>query len=176
MVAADAAAFRGELLTLIGEIDRGWDSEPDWDSPQGFQWNDLSAHPTLRKYLDALETQPRVASRPTTMKKGGLHWLTFPMRGGAYTPEDMVNALVEVVEAKIAKYAAKPAGVDEFHLLVHYDKAWEYNTPVIGIDFGYPEVVAAAAARIGSQAGMFDRIFVFVPIADKAKVFLLFPS
>jgi hypothetical protein len=45
------------------------------------------------------------------------------MRGGAYSPNDMVDALCKVVEAKIAKYAAKPGAMDEFYLLVHYDKA-----------------------------------------------------
>jgi hypothetical protein len=49
---------------------------------------------------------PSVAS---TMRKGGLHWLTFPARGGVYSPDWMVDALCEVVGAKIAKYAAKPS-------------------------------------------------------------------
>jgi hypothetical protein len=66
--------------------------------------------------------------------------------------------------------------MDEFYLLVHYDKAWEYNTPVLGIDFGYAEAVLAAAKRIGSAVGMFERIFVFVPIADGEKVFRIYPA
>jgi len=97
------------------------------------------------------------------------------MRAGSYSPNDMVDALFEVVQAKIAKYTAKPSAIDEFYLLVHYDKAWEYNTPVLGIDFGYGEAVRAAAERIGGTVGMFDRIFVFVPIADGEKVFRIYP-
>jgi len=176
MAPADASAFRTGLLAVIEEIDRRWDSEPDWDSPQGIQWDDFSAYPMLKKYLDALEIHPRSPSRPSTMNKGGIHWLTFPMRGGSYSPNDMVDALFEVVQAKIAKYSAKPGAMDEFILLVHYDKAWEYNTPVLGIDFGYGEAVRAAAERIGGAVGMFDRIFVFVPIADGEKVFRIYPA
>lgn len=65
------------------------------------------------------EIHPRSPSRPSTMNKGGLHWLTFPMRAGSYSPNDMVDALFEVVQAKIAKYSAKPGAMDEFYLLVH---------------------------------------------------------
>jgi hypothetical protein len=73
MAPADASAFRSELLTLTEEIDRRWDSEPNWDSPQGFQWDDFSVYPTLKKHLDVLEIHPRIPSRPSTMNKGGLH-------------------------------------------------------------------------------------------------------
>jgi len=109
------------------------------------------------------------------MRKGGPHWLTFPARGGAYSPEWMVDALCECVKAKTIKYAAKPPGADEFHLLVHYDKAFVYNTPVFGIDFGYAEAVRAAAARIGNAVGVFDKIFVYVPVADGKQAFRFFP-
>jgi len=69
MAPTDASAFRNGLLALIEEIDRRWDSEPDWDSPQGVQWDDFSAYPILEKYLDALEIHPRSPSRPSTMNK-----------------------------------------------------------------------------------------------------------
>jgi hypothetical protein len=68
------------------------------------------------------------------------------------------------------------AGTYKFHLLVHYDKAFAYNTPVRGIDFGYAEAVQAAAARIGSAVGVFDKIYVYVPVTDGQKVFRLYPA
>jgi hypothetical protein len=109
------------------------------------------------------------------MRKGGLLWL-IPQIAGSYSPNQMVDVLCECVQAKIAKYPAKPIGMDEFHLLLHYDKAWQYNTPVKGIDFGYAEAVQTATTRIGCSAGVFDRIFVFVPIAKGQQVFSLYPS
>ena len=63
----------------------------------------------------------------------------------------------------------------EFHLLVHYDKAFVYNTPVLGIDFGYSEAVKAASARIGKAVGVFDKVFAFVPVADGQQAFQLYP-
>jgi hypothetical protein len=175
MVPADGAAFRAELLTLIEEVEKRWESEADWQSPQGFLWKDFTRYPTLAKYLNSLDVHPRMPSAPSTMRKGGIHWLTFPAPGGAYSPDSMVDALVEVVEAKVAKYTSKPPGMDEFHLLVHYDKALLYNSPVHGIDFGYADAVRAASKGIGSAAGVFSKILVFVPIAEGEQVFQLYP-
>ena len=172
---ADQPAFRSELLGLTGAIDKDWDSIPLSDSPQGFCWNDFTKYPTLEKYVDSLDIHPRRPALPSTMRKRGLHWLTFPATGGAYSPDWMVDALVQCVTAKTTKYAAKPVGVSEFHLLVHYDKAFIYNSPVLGIGTSYKEAVKAAAAKIGGAVGVFDRIFVYVPVADGPQAFQLFP-
>lgn len=120
---ADAAMFRAELLQLVEEVDSRWDAEPDWQSPQGCWWTDFSRYPTLGKYLSQVRFFPRSGFRTSSSTKGGQHWLTFPMRGGAYSEDSMVAALQARLAGKIQKYAARPAGLDEFHLLVHYDLA-----------------------------------------------------
>ena len=171
----ERAAFRSDLLVLLDAIDKRWTSEPEWDTPQGFAFSDFANYPTLAKYLNSFYIHPRKPHSASSMKKGGLHWLTFPAGGGAYSPDSMVDALCECIEAKTKKYAAKPAGAAEFYLLVHYDKALLYNTPVLGIDFGYAEAVKAASDRIGNVVGLFDRIFVFVPVANGKRAFQLYP-
>jgi hypothetical protein len=175
LLPADRAAFRSELLALMEAIDRDWDNIPSSDSPQGFDWKDFAKYPTLEKHLDSLDIHPRRPPLTSTMRKGGLHWLTFPARGGAYSPDWMVDALVQCVTAKTTKYAAKPPGVSDFHLLVHYDRAFIYNSPVLGIGTGYREAVEAAASRIGGAVGVFDKIFVYVPVADGPQAFQLYP-
>ena len=50
MADTDRAAFRSELLALIDAMDKRWESEPDWSSPQGFAYTDFTNHPTLAKY------------------------------------------------------------------------------------------------------------------------------
>jgi hypothetical protein len=87
----------------------------------------------------------------------------------------MVDALCDRVQDKVSKYPAKPPGMGEFYLLVHYDKAWTYNPPVKGIDFGYAEAVKAASERIGSAVGVFDGIFVLIRVTDDQEVFRLYP-
>jgi hypothetical protein len=173
---ANAQQFRTEILQLIADLDQKWNMDPGLRSPQGFAWNDFSRFPVLAKYVDSLEFHPRMPSVASTMEKGKLGWLTVEPRGGPYSADDMVGALCDRVRDKIAKYPSKPGGMAEFHLLVHYDKAWAYNSPVTGIDFGYAEAVQAAATRTGSAVGVFDRIFVFVRTTDGEKVFRLFPA
>ena len=175
LLPADRPAFRSELLSLMEGIDKDWDNIPSSGSPQGFDWKDFAKYPTLEKYLDSLDIHPRRPQLPSTMRTGGLHWLTFPARGGAYSPDWMVDALVQCVTAKTTKYAAKPPGASDFHLLVHYDKAFIYNSPVLGLGIGYREAVGAAASRIGGAAGVFDKIFVYVPVANGPQTFQLYP-
>lgn len=171
----DWATFRSELLALIEDIDEDWDNIPSSASPQGFYWKGFSNYPTLEKYLDSLDIHPRRPALPLTMRKSGRDWLTFPARGGAYSPDWMVHSLVQCVTAKTTKYAGKLVGASEFHLLVHYDRAFIYNTPVLGINMGYREAVREAAAKIGGAVGVFDKIFVYVPVAHEQQVFQLYP-
>ena len=169
---SDEQAFRSELLSLVDQLDKRWPTERDWQSPQGFLWNDFAGFSTLKKYLDAMSIYPRVGRTKT---KGQIGWLTFPMKGGVDSPDSMVDALFDCLQAKVNKYSAKPPNVNEFHLLVHYDQAFAYNSPVEAIGFGYEDAVAAVLARIGSAVGVFDRIFVYVSVNDGQKVFRMYP-
>jgi hypothetical protein len=172
----DAATFRTELLKLVDEVDARWDSEQDWHSPQGCRWTDFSRYPALAKYLSQVRFHPRSAFRDWPSTKGGQHWLTFPLRGGAYSEDSMVAALLARLGDKIQKYAERPAGLNEFHLLVHYDLAWKYNTPVETPAFTFEDAARAAVSFIGDDPGVFDRIFLFVPHNGAQQVFQLYPG
>jgi hypothetical protein len=65
----------------------------------------------------------------------------------------MVDALCEGMDDKIQKYTGKPptCSMDEFHLLVYYDQALFYNSPVGGPSQGFGD--AADAARRRGRAG-----------------------
>ena len=175
MLPRDAASFRTEVLRLTESIDRRWDSEKVWHAPQGFLWKDFKAYPILRKYLEAIDIHPRIPGLAISMEKGSAGWLGFAPTGGGYSPDRMVNVLCDRVRAKISKYADKPPGVDEFYLLVHYDKAQQYNTRLEGIDYEFPEAIERATATIGRSVGVFDKIFVYVPITQSQQVFSLYP-
>jgi hypothetical protein len=143
---ADTAAFRAELLQLVDEVDGRWDAEQAWHSPQGCWWSDFSRYPTVGKYLAEVRFFPRSAFRNRSSSRGGQHWLTLPLPGGAYSEDSMVAALKARLADKIQKYAGRPGGLDEFDLLVHYDLAWEYNSPVETLTFKF-----AHAARAGAE-------------------------
>jgi hypothetical protein len=88
----------------------------------------------------------------------------------------MVAALKARLADKIQKYASRPGGLDEFDLLVHYDLAWAYNSPVETLTFKFADAARAGADFIGDDPGAFDRIFLFVPHNDAEKVFQLYPQ
>lgn len=168
---ADAAGFRAELLKLVEEVDARWDGQRGWQSPQGCWWTDFSRYPTLAKYLSQVTFFPR----PRFSTRGGQGWLTFECTGGAYSGDSMVAALLARLEDKIQKYAARPVGVNEFHLVVHYDQAWVYNSPVETPLLTFVDAARAGADFIGDDPGAFDCIFLFVPHWGMQKVFQLYP-
>ena len=43
--------------------------------------------------------------------------------------------------------AARPGGLDEFDLLVHYDLAWAYSSPVETLTFGFADSARIAVYR-----------------------------
>ncbi len=125
----DKDAFRIELLALVEAIDKDWGNIPWSDSSQGFEGFHEVSDDAL-EVLNSIDVHPRREVLASIMRKGGLYWLTFPARGGAYSPDWMVDALAECITQKTTKYSAKPHHAAEFHLLVHYDKAFVYNSPV----------------------------------------------
>ena len=83
--------------------------------------------------------------------------------------------MLKRLEGKIQKYAARPAGLNEFDLLVHYDLAWAYNSPVETPWFKFVDAARAGADFVGDDPGAFDRIFLFVPHDSAQRVFQLYP-
>jgi hypothetical protein len=99
--AEDAVQFRKEIFACVADIDARWHENEDWHSPQGYHMGNLSAYPSVAKYLASLKFIPR--TRMPTIK--GIAWLTFPLEGGAYTPQHAVEALLELIRKKTAMYA-----------------------------------------------------------------------
>jgi hypothetical protein len=66
-------------------------------------------------------------------------------------------------------------GLDEVHLLVHYDfKAFAYNTPFDAPDFGFKEAAEFASHELQGYGGYFDRIFLFHFLWDKEEAYRIF--
>ena len=171
---ADSAVFREELLSLATEIDQRWTSRSDSQSPQGYDHSDFSGCPMLSKYLGSITFFPVTAGRDS----GGIWekpWFMFRARGGAYSPDPMLEALVTILAKKIEKYESKPPGMSEFHLLIHYDQAWQYNTPVETPSFSFMDAAKFAAQSVETDRGIFDKIFLYVGIQGSESVFQIAP-
>jgi hypothetical protein len=172
---ARRSTFRSEFLQLVNEVDTRWPAEQFWQSAAGYKWKDFTSYPVLRKCLSAVHFFPRSKWLNWPLTKGSQRWLAFPLQGGVHSEEPMVTALRARLTCKIQKYAAKPSGLDEFDLLIHYDLARVYNSPVETLAFGFADAARAAADFIGDDQDAFDQIFLFVPDNEAQPVFQLYP-
>jgi hypothetical protein len=172
--AEDAAQFQKEIFAYVAEIDRRWQENDEWHGRQGHPITDFSKYPTVAKYLGSLTFISR--ERMPTIK--GIAWLTFPGEGGAYTPRDAVDALLELIRKKTAKYAYlhKEQRLSELYLVAYYDRALIYNTPYIGPGFGWDEIAAIAGAEIAKNPGAFQKVFLFNSLPDDMTVTELWPG
>jgi hypothetical protein len=171
--AEDSPQFQKEIFACVAEIDARWQENEERHSPQGHQITDFPKYPTIAKYLESLTFIPR--ERMPTIK--GIAWLTFPGEGGAYTPRDAVDALLELIRKKTAKYADlhKKENLAELYLVGFYDRAVIHNTPYIAPHFGWDEIAAIAGAEIAKNPGAFQKVFLFNSLPEDRTVTLLWP-
>lgn len=147
----DAEGFVRELYELMGDIDAQWQE----DEPV-LRITEFPRSPVLRRYLNALE----IHHPGHRLGIGGVQWIGFEARGGAYTPASMVRALRDRIDAKIRLYP-RGLGYEEACLLVHYDdRAYVYNTPFTGVGFGLDEVIQRVRPLVAQNPGPFRRMFV----------------
>jgi hypothetical protein len=182
----DIPSFRHEILKLARDVDHRWDEEPDWQSPQGCFFEDFTQYPTVGTYIQLVRFFPRRhyegwSLRGQEVKRtwpAGCDWLVFPMRGGAYSSDAMVDAMRSIIAKKIEKYEAKPPQqrMDDFYLLIHYNQALLYNTPVETLFFKFEDAARAGSEFIREDPGIFGKAFVVLAIWPGERVFQLYPA
>ncbi len=156
---SDAEAFRSEIYALIEKVNSDSGSNKDFNSPQGFSVQDFTGHPSLDYYLQDLH----FFSGSNVNTHLGIPWIRFRNWGGAYTPNDAVDALLEIMDKKTSKYRNlhQEQNLDELYLLIYYDQALFYNTPFIAPNFGFQQIVEIANRRANINPGFFQKIFLF---------------
>jgi hypothetical protein len=171
--ASDGPVFRRELLSLVYQVDREWPKQLEWHSPQGAFVTDLAGYPRVARYLTDLRFHPK---RVSGIVRGN-PWILFPARGDFYSEGDAVDALLELLRKKTARYSDLHAkeSLTELYLVAYYNKALFYNSPYLAPGFGLPEVASIAAAEVAKNPGPFQRIFLFNAIKPDLEVFQLWP-
>jgi len=117
------------VFRLIERVDNDWAGKPDWEQNCSDYVKDFAGLAILDKYLQGVRFHPAIRSR------FDIHWIRFPNRGGAYTPNEMLKPLADSLlalrsDGRYHDICAK-VGLDEGYLLVHYDfNAFAYNTPI----------------------------------------------
>jgi len=173
---SDKSRFRIELFQFISDVDRQWPSEKFWHGPQGY-WarnDELSKYPVLQKYLNGIDFFPsdRYEGWPPYLRKvkrhwpEGQNWIIFPARGGAFSENTMLQPLYGLLSDKIGHYSDSGTGFDEVYLVIHYNSALIYNSPVETKHFKFEDAVDAAREFVGDDTGPFDNIYLFIAVDD----------
>jgi hypothetical protein len=163
----DKIAFGKEIYECIAEVDKRWGSDGFQYGAQGYeaQTKDLKHFPHLAKYLTAIQFFPNGYVEKRTGSRGR-NWIIFPPRGGWYSEDTMLQPLLELLAKKQNRYGTCGTGFDRLCLVVYYNRAVIYNSPVEALNFKFDDAVQVAKQFIGVDPKPFDAIFLFLAIND----------
>jgi len=171
--AADRAAFRTELWTLVAETHCRWPAERFWRSPQGRICREFDRYPTLGKYLRSVNFDPRGVAGKVRSWPAGQPWVFVENRGGPYSPETSLAALRAILAQKTSHYGTftRPT-----RLIVFYGQAAAYNTPYVGVETReFADVAAMAADAVRGQTA-FEKIYLLNALEPGLEAFEIFPT
>ena len=159
LASRDTTSFKKEMFALIEQVDSSWCERTGLEQEYGVTV-DLSGFALLEKYLQRVETDPKVQGDSDT------HWISFRSSVRAYSPNGMLETLKKALLAHTSDERYEDLktkiGLDEVYLLVHYDfKAFAYNTPFSASGFGFKEAAEFASKVLQGDGGYFDRVFLF---------------
>ncbi len=160
---ADATSFRTEIYALVDRSDHAWRTNSEVNGPQGYLHTDFSGYPTVAHYVRSLHFHPRTLPRT----KGG-DWLTFPMPGGAYSPQTALDALEVLYNKKAVKYGDlhTKGNLSELYLVAYYDQGLAYNSPYKTSNFGFDGVEHVFKRWVAANPGRFQRVFLLDATGD----------
>jgi hypothetical protein len=164
IASADRSGFRDQLFASILECDRRWPSERFWKVGHQLSGEELTPYPMLAKYLNAIKLWPADGGQWER------NWITFPMRGGFFDRETMLKPLRKLVTEKIGHYSATRTGFDDLSLLVIYNLAAIYNSPVETPFHTFDDAAAELKQVIAENRGPFDRVFIYIALEPGARV------
>jgi hypothetical protein len=119
--AADHAAFRTALFELIEHVDRNW---PEELSTSSYGFSDLAKFPPIGKYL----TQVRFVAG--TSSASPAEWIVPVRSMDSFDGGTMIDPLRSIVEKKAMKCLTLKTPCDALHLVIAYDQALGYCSPV----------------------------------------------
>ena len=157
--------FRRQLFDWITELDTAGVRETRVSVPSKY---DAVSH--VLEYIEIF----------TIRDQGGrleYYWISFPAHASWYTPETMVNVLQRRLSDKCNRYREneKLKAFAQRVLLIHYDQALIYNTPVETPHFKFHHAADAARTFLNRDAGVFDRVYLMISLEPSGKVFQLYP-
>jgi hypothetical protein len=133
------------------------------------EWlNNFAHHPILKEFITGI-------SIFSTKFPLGIEFV----KGGAYSPEDARNALLERLDNKINfinyKNLKENSMLNELYLVIYYSMALIYNSPFNGMEQDIYSIVDFTRNKLLRNHGPFDKIILFYALEPNRKVFALWP-
>ena len=167
---AERPKFVSELFDLLRQFKNSAQTINNekicWDK-NGVYWRHFRRTSMLEQFLTGLRIYP---ARKVPLG------IRFP-KGGSYSPEDAIDALIQRLRDKTAKYQNLKwdQKLNDLCLVVYYNRALLWNTPYDGINGGIDAAVAQARVLMRQDHGPFDKVFLFLAFEPGMRVFMLWP-
>jgi hypothetical protein len=165
-------SFRAAVLALIAHIEGRWPSERFWRGPQPVAFRDLARFPPLGDYLDYVEFAPG-----NKIFAAGIRWILPPCHVDSYDEKTLLNPLLGMIREKVDKYQGftpqtLKTPCDEFVLVIFYNQALLYCSPVETPNFGLSQIARIAGDEFRRRPGPFSKAFLFIATEPGQQVFL----
>ena len=169
---AQHASFREEFLAFAQWIDEHW--KESWKRQFGQPFNcetePLANYALVSKYLQRVRALAKGGGFRTLPNR----WISPEVQGGWYDPTWLTERIKELLRKASGHYASRP-DLDEFHLLLHYDRAVFLNAPAVGVDLDFVHHARAVAEFLKQEPPRpFDRVFLFIAVEPDPEVFMLY--
>ena len=130
--------------------------------------NEFNGYPYLKEFIKGIE-----------IYESGVPGKIEFEKGGAYNPDDAVNALLKVINDKLNKEIYQnlktEVGLTEFYLIVYHHMALVYNSPFHLFGKDIYSIIDSVKKVLVKNHYPFDKIFLFIAKEPRMGVFALYP-
>jgi len=154
-------AFRQSLLRLIEHVDAAW---PTKLRGPNYRFAELNRFPPLDKHLE------HVTFVPGTALTSDVAWIEPVPPLESFDGRTMADPLLEQLSKKRKRCSALKTDCDELHLLIAYDQALLYCSPIETPHRSVCETAREAAAALAADRGPFSRAFLFIGVEPRRRV------
>jgi hypothetical protein len=150
-------AFRQSLFQLIEYVDATWSTD---HGTRNYRFGELHRFPPVDKYLERV-----ISFAPGEAFTSDVDWILPVGHADFFDDRTMADPLLRQIAKKKEQCRVRKTDCDDLYLLIAYDQALSYCSP-IGTPHrrGVDETAREAAAALAADCGPFSRAFLFIAV------------
>jgi hypothetical protein len=131
---------------------------------QHYRFSDVHRFPPVDKYLEL------ITSATDDAMTSDVDWIVPASRVDTFDNRTMVEPLLKLLKKKALQCRALKTPCDEVHLVVAYDQALGYCSPIETPKWRINQIVQEASAALATMSHPFTRAFLFIALEPGRKV------